>query len=74
MMMTGKALKEHVLATMLAICALLVLLSVTLTAQPLRELLGQALDAGDTDAAIELLQDAIQDDPSYHINYYLLTR
>jgi len=34
----------------------------------------QAIDAGDTDKAIELLQSDIEADPSYYVNYYLLGR
>ncbi len=70
--MSGKTLKQHVLATTLSVLAVLIFCFATGAAQTNDERVQAALDAGHINDAIQILQDAIDADPSYYVNYYQL--
>lgn len=62
--------QEHIART-LFIAAAALLLTVGLSAQDLKENIQTALDKADTTLALQLLDNDIQTDPTYHYNYYV---
>jgi len=70
--MRVKTLKDRILRYFVAVSLIVLVAFVLATSQIMRPEVQAALDAGDTDRAITLLQGDITTDPNYHINYYVL--
>jgi len=69
---TGKVLKERTLITLFVVAILIATVPLATLSQEPDERVKQAIESGDIQGAIGLLQSAIEADHSFYFNYYLL--
>jgi tetratricopeptide (TPR) repeat protein len=70
--MSGKTLKEHIIAMLMVLVAGTLMLCGSAAGQTGNVRLDSALASRDYKAATPMLEAAIQQDPTYFLNYYLL--